>query len=100
MIDDGSGRSWLDIYTQHIADEPLNENKTSWEGLARQVKQAAPDIRIIEAYRSSSYDPALIDILVPQLDEFVWESIEQCQPDIVAGSTPACIPGGISQTVT
>ena len=40
MIDDGSGRSWLDIYTQHIADEPLNENKTSWEGLARQVKQA------------------------------------------------------------
>lgn len=73
MIDDGSGRSWLDIYTQHIADEPLNENKTSWEGLARQVKQAAPDIRIIEAYRSSSYDPVLIDILVPQLDEFVWE---------------------------
>ena len=43
MIDDGSGRSWLDIYTQHIADEPLNENKTSWEGLARQVKQAAPE---------------------------------------------------------
>ena len=72
-INDGSGRSWLDIYTQHIADEPLDENKTSWEGLAHQVKQAAPDIRIIEAYRSSSYDPALIDILVPQLDEFAWE---------------------------
>ncbi|MFR3033567.1 MAG: hypothetical protein ACLTMF_07055 [Alistipes putredinis] len=43
------------LHTIH-ADEPLNENKTSWEGLARQVKQAAPDIRIIEAYRSSSYD--------------------------------------------
>lgn len=71
-LNDGSGRSWLDIYTQHIADEPLDENKSSWEGLARQVKKAAPDIRIIEAYRSSSYDPALIDILVPQLDEFAW----------------------------
>ncbi|WP_290541083.1 glycoside hydrolase domain-containing protein [Alistipes sp.] len=72
-LDDGTGRTWLDIYTQHIGDEPLDANKASWEGLARQVKQTAPDIRIIEAYRSSAYDPALIDILVPQLDEFAWD---------------------------
>ena len=68
-LNDGSGRSWLDIYVQHVADEPLDENLESWEGLARIIKQAAPDIRIIEAYRASTYDPDLIDILVPQLDE-------------------------------
>ncbi len=74
QLHDGSGRSWLDIYTQHVADEPLDENRESWEGLARQVKQAAPDIRIIEAYRANGYDPELIDILVPQLDEFAGDN--------------------------
>lgn len=68
-LDDGSGRSWLDIYVQHVADEPLDENLQSWEALARLIKRAAPDIRIIEAFRASGYDPELIDILVPQLDE-------------------------------
>lgn len=72
-LDDGTGRTWLDIYVQHIADEPLRENLASWEGLARRVKRAAPGIRIIEAYRSASYNPELIDILVPQLDEFAWD---------------------------
>ena len=99
-INDGSGRSWLDIYTQHIADEPLDENKTSWEGLAHQVKQAAPDIRIIEAYRSSSYDPALIDILVPQLDEFAWEIYRTMPAGHSCWFYTCMYPRGISQTVT
>lgn len=76
-LDDGSGRSWLDIYVQHVADEPLNENKESWEGLARIIKKVAPEIKIIEAYRSTTYDPELIDILVPQLDEFAWDNYRE-----------------------
>ena len=68
------GRTWLDIYTQHIADEPINQNLESWEGIARLVKAAAPKIKIIEAYRSDTYDQSLIDILVPQLDELAWDT--------------------------
>lgn len=70
------GRSWSDIYVQHIADEPVNENLRTWETLASIAKEAAPGLRIIEAYRAESYDPKLIDIVVPQLDELSWENYE------------------------
>ncbi len=70
------GRSWSDIYVQHIADEPVNENLSTWETLASIAKAAAPGLRIIEAYRAESYNPELIDIIVPQLDELSWNSCE------------------------
>lgn len=66
------GRSWLDIWVQHIADEPVPENIRSWESIAAQVKAAAPDIRILEAYRSHENNPELLDIPVPQMDEILW----------------------------
>jgi hypothetical protein len=68
------GRTWLDIYVQHIADEPVNENRETWEGFASLVKAAAPDIKIIEAYRSEQFNPKLIDYVVPQLNELSWNS--------------------------
>lgn len=71
------GRSWFDIYVQHIADEPVNENIGTWEVLASIAKKAAPGLRIIEAYRAESYKPELIDIIVPQLDELSWKSYEK-----------------------
>lgn len=70
------GRSWSDIYVQHIADEPVNENFRTWETLASIAKEAAPGLKIIEAYRAESYNPELIDIIVPQLDELSWKSYE------------------------
>lgn len=71
------GRSWLDIYIQHIADEPVNENIGTWEVLASIAKEVAPDIRIIEAYRAESYNSNLIDVIVPQLDELSWPSYKR-----------------------
>ncbi len=68
---DGSG-TWFDIYAQHIADEPIALNIESWEGIARQVKAASPEMRIIDAYRTETHDTSLIDIVIPQLDEFEW----------------------------
>ncbi len=68
---DGSG-TWFDIYAQHIADEPIVLNIKSWEGIAGQVKAASHEMKIIEAYRTETHDPSLIDIIIPQLDEFEW----------------------------
>lgn len=68
------GRTWLDIYMQHIADEPVDENIDTWEGLARIIREASPEIRIIEAYRAHRFNPELIDVIVPQLDELKWDS--------------------------
>ncbi|MCF0176757.1 MAG: DUF4091 domain-containing protein [Bacteroidales bacterium] len=67
------GRSWADIYVQHVADEPIECNIADWESLARRVKATAP-LKIIEAYRTPFYNPGLIDIIVPQLDEVSWPS--------------------------
>lgn len=67
------GRTWLDIWLQHIADEPIPENLNSWESLATRVKKAAPEMKIIEAYRSPENKPELIDVLVPQLDEIMQD---------------------------
>ncbi len=68
---DGRG-TWFDIYAQHVADEPIVLNIDSWEGIARQVKAASPEMKIIDAYRTERHDPSLIDIVIPQLDEYEW----------------------------
>ncbi len=75
------GRTWFDIYLQHIADEPVDENRESWEALAAKAKAAVPDIKIIEAYRAHGFNPKLIDVLVPQLDELEWPSYEDVPSD-------------------
>ena len=67
-LDDG--RSWLDIFAQFIADEPIDFNLDDWKAVAAMIKDAAPRIRTIEAYRSSTLDRSLLDFPVPQLDEF------------------------------
>lgn len=67
------GRTWLDIWLQHIGDEPIPENLASWEAIASLVKKAAPEMKIIEAYRSPENKPGLIDVLVPQLDEIMQD---------------------------
>ncbi len=75
------GGTWFDIYAQHIADEPIVLNIESWEGIAEQVKAASPEMKIIEAYRTERHDPSLIDIIIPQLDEFEWPVYRTCEPE-------------------
>lgn len=81
QLEDGSGRSWFDIFVQHIADEPVEANRAQWESLARRAKANAPGLRIIEAYRCDDFNPDLIDVLVPQLDELGNEIYKHTTPE-------------------
>lgn len=58
-----------DLYTQHIADEPIGSNIKSYVEIARFVKQQCPDIKIIEACHSHDLENTL-DIWVPQLNYY------------------------------
>lgn len=63
------GKGWYDIYTQHIADEPIDENFQSYIDITQFVKSLAPDIKIIEATHSKNLNN-LVDVWVPQLNFF------------------------------
>lgn len=58
---------WLDIYWQHIADEPIESNKKSYAEISEYVRKLIPEVKIIEACHSSDLDGS-IDIWVPQLN--------------------------------
>ncbi|GBU08797.1 hypothetical protein AwDysgo_21280 [Bacteroidales bacterium] len=58
---------WFDSYSQHIADEPISSNITTYIEIANFVKSLAPDIKIIEACHSHDLENTL-DIWVPQLN--------------------------------
>ena len=60
-------KGWKDIYVQHIADEPIEENIKTYTEIAGFVKKTVPDFRIIEACHSKNLSNTL-DIWVPQLD--------------------------------
>lgn len=62
-------KGWYDKYTQHIADEPTEDNADSYIAIAKKVKHYAPDIKIIEACHSKDLENT-IDIWVPQLDTY------------------------------
>lgn len=60
-------KGWLDIYVQHIADEPIAENIRSYASIAQLVRKFAPQFKIIEACHTKELT-GLINIWVPQLD--------------------------------
>jgi len=60
-------RGWLDIYLQHLCDEPIRENAESYRKLADLVKKYAPRIRRIDANHYHDLVGA-IDVWVPQLN--------------------------------
>ena len=62
-------KGWYGIYTQHIADEPIDENFESYIEISEFVKNLAPDIKIIEATHSKNLNN-LVDVWVPQLNFF------------------------------
>lgn len=58
---------WLDMYCQHIADEPIESNKDSYAEISTFARSLLPGVKIIEACHSSDLDGS-IDIWVPQLN--------------------------------
>ncbi len=60
-------KGWLDIYVQHIADEPTIETKGSYVSLAKLVRKYAPQFKIIEACHTKELE-GFVDIWVPQMN--------------------------------
>jgi hypothetical protein len=60
-------KGWLDIYVQHIADEPTADNARSYASIARLVRKYAPQFKIIEACHTKELT-GLVDIWVPQMN--------------------------------
>jgi len=60
-------RGWDNIYMQHLADEPIEENIRSYIEIASFVRKLVPDFKFIDACHSKNLGDVL-DIWVPQLD--------------------------------
>ncbi|MBN2446195.1 MAG: DUF4091 domain-containing protein [Phycisphaerae bacterium] len=60
-------KGWLDIYMQHVADEPIKQNVETYRAAAGLVRKYAPDLRIIEATHTKELADA-IDVWVPQIN--------------------------------
>lgn len=60
-------KGWLDMYVQHLADEPIESNIDSYRAMADLVRKYAPELRIIEACHTKDLVGAM-DIWVPQLN--------------------------------
>ena len=58
---------WLDIYLQHLADEPTQTNKESYRALAALLRKHAPELKIVEACHEKDLVGAM-DVWVPQLN--------------------------------
>jgi hypothetical protein len=61
-------RGWTDRYIQHLADEPVDANASSYDELLRSVRRCWPGLRLIDASASQAIDP--LDIWVPVLNSW------------------------------
>lgn len=62
-------KGWLDIYLQHIGDEPCDANASSYVDVAKVVRQYAPSLRILDAVHSHALAD-VVDVWCPELDYF------------------------------
>lgn len=62
-------RGWLDLYLQHLCDEPIKENAESYRILAALVAKYAPKLRRIDANHYRELVGSL-DVWVPQLNYY------------------------------
>ena len=62
-------KGWIDIYFQHLCDEPIPANAESYKKLASYVRQYAPKLKIIDACMCTEIAGS-IDIWVPLTDHF------------------------------
>jgi hypothetical protein len=75
-------KGWMDIYMQHLMDEPIPENVNTYIEIANFIGRLAPDLKIVEACHSKDVNKT-VDVWVPQLDymhidyDFYKERAEQ-----------------------
>jgi hypothetical protein len=69
LIDKG----WIDIYIQHLGDEPLSQSAASYRNVAAIVHQYAPRLKIVDAVETTNIVGA-IDIWVPQPQDYAANS--------------------------
>jgi len=62
-------KGWLDIYFQHLADEPIPLSAESYNNLSRIVREAAPKIKIIDAIECLEVEGSA-DIYVTQTSRY------------------------------
>jgi hypothetical protein len=60
-------KGWQECYLQHLADEPIAANISSYRAMAALARQYAPGLRIVEACHTKDLVGA-IDVWVPQLN--------------------------------
>lgn len=60
---------WSEIYMQHLADEPIEENFGSYVEIAQFVRQYAPALKLIEACHTRNL-AEMLNVWVPQLNFF------------------------------
>jgi hypothetical protein len=63
-------KGWINIYMQHLADEPIPASSESYRILAGYVRKLAPKIRIIEANQATEELVGALDVWVPLLNQF------------------------------
>lgn len=76
-------KGWLEIYMQHLADEPIAFNVESYRAIAKLVRQYMPGVKTIDACHTKELVGAL-DVWVPQLNYFA-DSYEHYQDRQKAG---------------
>lgn len=62
-------KGWLDIYIQHIADEPTKKNKKTYIPIAKIIREYAPQLKIAEACYTEDL-VGYIDVWCPKLPNF------------------------------
>ncbi len=60
-------QGWLDMYIQHIADEPIKSNAKSYIAISSYVKKLASNLLIVDACHTKDLDNQ-IDVWIPQLN--------------------------------
>ena len=63
-------KGWINIYMQHLTDEPIPVNSESYRTLAGYVRKLAPKVRIIEANQATEELAGALDVWVPLLNQF------------------------------
>lgn len=60
-------KNWMNIYYQHVADEPVPSNADSYLRMVSMIREIAPELKTIDAVQSTKVADA-ITVPVPTLD--------------------------------
>lgn len=67
LVDHLKQKGWWQNYMQHIADEPIASNVSSYQRISEYIHKLMPGVKVIEANHSSALAGS-IDVWVPQLN--------------------------------